>query len=155
MTAIRNMIQPIVVEKLYKHSIDKVFNAFSQKKAFEQWVAPSDEIKTKILLYDFNVGGKYRIEFSMPDVGTVFLGGEYVHIEYLKQICFSWIWEKPDVHADINSLVTVNFIKHKDYTKLKITHENLSTIEATERHLQGWDGTLLRLNKFLTSEIKL
>lgn len=152
MTAISNKIEPIVIEKLYKHSIDKVFNAFSKEKAFGQWIAPSDEIKTRVLLYDFKVGGKYRIEFSVPEAGAIFLGGEYVHIEYLKQICFSWIWEKPDIHAGINSLVTANFLKYKNYTKLEITHENLSTIQAMERHAQGWNGTLLRLNQLLNKQ---
>ncbi len=148
MTAISNKIEPIVIEKLYRHPIDKVFNAFSQEKAFEQWIAPSDKIETKILLYNFKVGGKYRIKFSVTEADSMFLGGEYVNIEHLKQICFTWVWENTDIHAGINSLVTANFLKHKNHTKLEITHENLSTIQATERHIQGWNGTLLRLEQF-------
>ncbi len=152
MTAISNKIEPIAIEKIYKHSINKVFNAFSKKTAFEQWISPTDKIGTRVLLYDFKVGGKYRIEFSAPEVGTLLLGGEYVNIEYLKQICFTWVWEKPDMHAGINSLVTANFLKHKEYTKLEITHENLSTLQATERHIQGWNGTLLHLEQFLNKK---
>ncbi len=152
MTAVSNKTETIQIEKLYKHSIGKVFNAFSRKEIFEQWIAPSDEIGTKILFHDFTIGGRYRIEFSVPKLGTLFLGGEYVHIEYPKQICFTWVWEKPDIHAGINSLVTVNFLKHKDYTKLVITHDNLTTLQATERHVQGWSSTLIRLDQFLSEQ---
>ncbi len=153
MTAISNKIEPIEIEKLYKHSISKVFSAFSKKETFEQWIAPSDEITTKMLLHDFKIGGQYRIEFSVPKIGTLFLSGEYVRIEYPNQICFTWVWEKPDIHAGINSLVTVNFLQHKEYTKLVITHENLSTLQATERHIQGWSGTLTRLDQLLSKQL--
>ena len=152
MTAVSNKIEPIVIEKIYKHSIDKVFNAFSQKTAFEQWISPMDIFDTKILLFDFKVGGKYRIEFIVPETGTLLLGGEYVNIKHLQQICFTWIWEKPDMHAGINSLVTANFQERNEYTKLQITHENLSTLPATVRHTQGWNGTLLRLEQFLIKQ---
>jgi len=151
MTGISNNIKPIVIEQYYKHSIHKVFKAFSQKNAFEQWIAPSDEIGTKILLYDFTVGGQYRIEFSIPGAGIVYLGGEYVNIESPTQICFTWVWEEPDIHADINSLVTVKLLEHEGHTKLVITHDNLSTLPSSQRHLKGWTGTLARLGNLLTS----
>ncbi len=149
MNAIINKIAPIIIEKIYEHPINKVFQAFSHKAAFEQWIAPSNEITTNILLHDFKVGGQYRIEFTVPDIGVLFLGGEYVHLEINKQICFTWVWEKPDIHAGINSLVTADFIDHGEYTKLIITHENLSMVQTTERHTQGWNGALLRLDNFL------
>lgn len=152
MTAMSNKIEPILIERLYKHPIDRVFKAFSHKDAFQQWIAPSDEIGTRILLHDFKVGGHYRIEFSIPATGTLFLSGEYIQIEHLKQVCFTWVWEKPDIHAGINSLVTANFLEHNGDTKLVIIHEKLSTLHAAERHIQGWNGALTRLNQLLTEQ---
>lgn len=147
MNAVSNSIRPIVIEKEYKHSIERVFSAFSQKMAFEQWIAPSDEIETEVLIYDFTVGGQYKVRFTVPGLGSMFLSGEFIGINEPKQICFTWVWAKPDIHADINSLVTVDFFEHEEYTKLVITHENLSTLEATARHAQGWHGALTRLEK--------
>jgi len=152
MTARCNKIEFIIIDRHYKHSPERVFEAFSRKAAFEQWIAPSDEIGTRVLLHDFKIGGQYRIEFSIPDSGKLFLKGEYVHIEQPRQICFTWEWEEPDVHAGINSLVTVDFLEHKGNTRLTITHENLSTLQATERHIQGWNGALLRLEKLITNQ---
>lgn len=129
-----------------------MFDAFSRKAAFEQWIAPSDDIATRILLHDFKIGGQYRSEFSIPGAGTLRLRGKYVHIEPSRQICFTWEWEKPDVHAGINSLVTVDFLEQKGNTKLTITHENLSTLQATERHAQGWNGALARLDQLLSKQ---
>jgi len=149
MTTISNAVEPVIIERLYKHSPDKVFKAFSNRASFEQWIAPTDDIGTRILLYDFKVGGHYRIEFSIPNAGTLFLKGEYVHIKRPNQICFTWVWEEPDVHAGIDSLVTVNFLEHKNFTKLVITHEKLSLTQANARHTQGWNGALTRLENFL------
>jgi len=149
MNAVSHNIKPIVIKKEYKHSIEKVFSAFSQKTAFEQWIAPSDEIGTEVLIYDFNVGGQYKVKFSVPGFGNMFLSGEFININKPNQICFTWVWDKPDIHAGINSLVTADFFEHEEYTKLVVTHENLSTLEATTRHTQGWNGTLTRLEKHL------
>ncbi len=146
MTAKSNYIEPIVIERLYKHPVNKVFNAFSNKESFKQWIAPSVEIKTKILLQEFYVGGRYRIEFIVPEAGVSILSGEYVHIKHLQQICFTWIWEEPDIHAGINSLVTADFLEYEGFTKLTITHEKLSTPKEIERHTRGWNASLGRLN---------
>jgi len=143
-----NVINPIIIEKLFKQSVGKVFNTFANKELFEQWIAPSDEIETKILLHDFSVGGCYRIEFIVPDAGTLVLSGEYIHIQPLQQICFTWVWEEPDVHAGINSLVTADFLEYEGQTKLIITHEKIPTPQEIERHFQGWNASLERLNDF-------
>jgi uncharacterized protein YndB with AHSA1/START domain len=154
MTASSNKIEPIVINRFYEHPREKVFKAFSCKKAFEQWIAPSDDIGTKVLLHNFRVNGLYRIEFSIPETGILSLRGEFVHIDYPRQICFTWLWEEPDVHAGVNSLVTVDFIEIDGSTKLSLTHENLSSLESVERHTLGWSGALARLNKSLTTQLK-
>ncbi|MBL1321571.1 MAG: SRPBCC domain-containing protein [Methylophaga sp.] len=132
MTAIINKIEPIVINRFYEHPPEKVFAAFSCKKAFEQWIAPSDNIDTRVLLHDFRINGLYRIEFSIPEIGKSFLGGEFIHIDCPRQICFTWLWEEPYIHAGVNSLVTVDFIELNGSTKLSLTHEMKACLHSNQ-----------------------
>ncbi|MBV1915644.1 MAG: SRPBCC domain-containing protein [Pseudomonadales bacterium] len=147
--AVKNQIDPIVLTRSYKHSSEKLFEAFSSAASFERWIAPSDAIATKLLQHEFKVGGKYRIQFTLPDGNASYLGGEYLLIDKPTQLVFTWQWEKPDIHSDIKSLVSVTISPKYGKTELKITHENLSTIDATERHTDGWQGTIERLTTLL------
>lgn len=142
---VKNQIEPIVLTRCYEQSSKKLFEAFSRADAFEQWIAPSDAIITKVLQFEFKVGGKYRIQFILPDGNESYLGGDYLLIDKPGQIIFTWQWEEPDVHSHIKSLVSVNISSKYGKTELKITHENLSTIDATERHTLGWKGAVERL----------
>lgn len=141
--------EPIILKKIFNHDIENVFDAFSTGKSLEQWLSPADNIKAKTLFHQFEVGGKYKISFTLPDLQELILSGEFLEIENPGKITFTWLWEEPDIHAGINSLVTVNLKKQKEATELTITHQKLSTAEAIIRHSQGWKCTVERLQNWL------
>lgn len=140
-----NTATPIVIRRLIEHVPERVFDAFSHSKALVAWLAPSDDIVATAMEHDFNVGGRYRVAFALADGNQTVLAGEFVVIERPSKICFTWVWEEPDIHAGIQSLVTVDLLEADGGTELIINHENLSTIEAVDRHTQGWLGTIKRL----------
>ena len=148
--AVKNQIDPIVLTRRYEHSPEKVFSAFSSADSFERWIAPSNAIATTLLQHEFKVGGKYRIQFTLPDGNASYLRGEYLLINEPDQLVFTWQWEKPDIHSDIKSLVSVTISPKYGKTELQIIHENLSTIDATERHNHGWQGSIERLSALLS-----
>jgi len=47
--------------------------------------------------------------------------------------------------------VTVEFIPAGVSTEIRLTHEQLPSIEARDDHGRGWSGTLDKLEKFLVS----
>ncbi|TVZ41122.1 uncharacterized protein YndB with AHSA1/START domain [Alteromonadaceae bacterium 2753L.S.0a.02] len=145
-----NRGETIRIQRFFGCSPEILFNAFTRSRAIEQWLAPSDAIKAKVLSYEFSVGGRYRIEFTLPDGQRSVLGGEFVLIEPHCQLIFSWEWEAPDPHAGINSLVTIGVHICGEGCELELTHESLDLSAAVERHTEGWNGALDRLNRFIT-----
>ncbi len=141
--------EPIVLTRIFSHKIEDVFDAFSTGESLEKWLAPADEIEAKTLFHQFKVGGDYKIVFTLADGQKLTLSGKFLEIKQPVRIVFSWQWEEPDIHAGINSIVTVDLEKQEEKTQLTITHQKLSTAQAVTRHSQGWAGTVARLHNWL------
>ncbi|MFV2056065.1 MAG: SRPBCC domain-containing protein [Thiohalomonadales bacterium] len=153
------MNKPIAAELLVRRKFnvgrELVFAAFTDAKALQHWIAPQRDIKTKVIEFNFHIGGRYRFEFLLPDGTLTFLIGEYQIIDPPNKLSFTWCWEKPDPHAGIDSLVTVEFIDNNNMTELVISHVKFETTEMKQRHAEGWSGTLTRLQAWLDKTIPI
>jgi uncharacterized protein YndB with AHSA1/START domain len=78
------------------------------------------------------------------------VGGVYRKIEAPRLLVFSWLIEPPDVHAGIESQVTVSITPSSKGSELLILHERFGRADANERHAQGWAGALEQLQQLLT-----
>jgi uncharacterized protein YndB with AHSA1/START domain len=78
------------------------------------------------------------------------VGGVYREIQAPTRLSFSWLIEPPDVHAGIESQVTVSFAPRADGTDLLILHERFERADANARHAEGWAGALEQLQRLLT-----
>ncbi len=140
---------PLVVQRTYRHDRLRVFDAFASANALEQWFSPSPDIGTDVVEFDFRVGGRYRIVFAFPDAAETSIRGEFNRIERPIQLCFTWSWEKPDPHAGIDTLVTIDFIDAAGTTEVIVSHEKLEGTEMKARHSAGWLGAMQRLQAWL------
>jgi hypothetical protein len=57
--------------------------------------------------------------------------------------------EPPDVHAGIESQVTVSIAPSGDGSDLLISHERFERADANARHAQGWAGAIEQLHELL------
>jgi uncharacterized protein YndB with AHSA1/START domain len=137
------------VRRRFAASPDKVFGAFADADLVARWLKPAPEIRLEVLQFEFRVGGGYRFAYHLPDGSAVFIGGAFRSIERPLLIVFSWIIEPPDVHAGIESEVTVNIAPDAAGVELVIRHEKLERIDAVERHQGGWRGALALLAEML------
>jgi uncharacterized protein YndB with AHSA1/START domain len=121
---------------------ERVFAAFADAALVARWLRPSADVQLTVLAFDFRIGGAYRFAYDVPDVGRMIVGGTYRVIERPSRIEFSWVIEPPDVHAGIDSAVTVTFSEIGSRTELVIRHEQWDRADADERHGAGWCGAL-------------
>ncbi|MDH5180498.1 MAG: SRPBCC domain-containing protein [Gammaproteobacteria bacterium] len=142
---------PLEFRRQYRHQIHHVFNAFATAEAISQWFAPHESIKTNVTQYEFYTGGRYRMEFTLPDGITTSLTGEFHAIDKPAHLAFSFCWEKPDPHADIDTLVSIDLLEDGEYTQLIVSHIKLKGEDMRARHNEGWLGTLSRLDDYLNS----
>ncbi len=135
----------------YDASPAEVFHAWTDKEAMTQWLAPSDQMTTIVDTLDFRPGGKYRINMKGPDGSDNIVIGEYIEIVENEKIVFSWEWEKSQMGAkNEQSLVTIELSSKNGGTDLVLIHEKFLTEKSAKSHEEGWQGCLVRLEKFLS-----
>jgi uncharacterized protein YndB with AHSA1/START domain len=129
---------------------ERVFAAFSNAEVVAQWLRPSPDVKLTVLELDFQEGGQYRFAYDTLEGERMLVGGVYRQIEAPTRLVFSWLIEPPDVHAGIESQVTVSITPTAKGSDLLILHEHFGRADANERHAQGWAGALDQLQQHLT-----
>ncbi len=139
------------ITRHFSSNPDAVFQAWTDPTALMQWFAPADTYSTPLVEIDLRVGGAYRIQIksSMGEIHTV--GGVYQEISKPERLVFTWAWEEgTDCGGEImgpmpETLVTVQLREHQGGTELVLTHEQLPTEEARDKHQEGWMGCLTQL----------
>jgi uncharacterized protein YndB with AHSA1/START domain len=131
-------------------SPEMVFAAFATAEVVAQWLTPAPDVKLTVLELEFREGGRYRFAYETPDGQRMLVGGQYRNIEAPTRLVFSWLIEPPDVHAGIESQVTVSIARSAAGSDLVILHERFNRADANARHAEGWAGALDQLQQLLT-----
>ena len=130
-------------------SPERVFEAFSSAEVVARWLTPAPDVKLTVIELEFREGGRYRFAYDSPEGQHMVVGGVYRRIEAPSRLVFSWLIEPPDVHAGVESQVTVSITPNADGTDLVILHERFERADANARHAQGWGGALEQLQQLL------
>lgn len=128
---------------------ERVFAAFSSAEVVARWLTPAPDVKLTVLELEFREGGRYRFVYDTPDGQRMVVGGVYRKIEAPRRLQFSWLIEPPDVHAGIESQVTVSIAPAGHGSDLLILHERFERADANARHAAGWAGAIEQLQALL------
>lgn len=131
-------------EKVFTHSIDKVWKAISQGDEISTWFIPAD--------FKPEVGYKYTFtsppeENCTPIIGEVLEATPYT-------LVYTWVIEDTDV------VTTVKWVLEEEgeYTKLVLEHSGISNyagetaVKMFNSFNGGWDGCVAGLEKYLEKE---
>lgn len=129
------------MKRTFKANQQKVFQAFTDAEILKKWFAPGDMTVPRAEM-DKKVGGNYMIEMrdAKGEIHTV--TGTIQVFEPYEKLSYSWKWASPD---SIETLVTFTFKDNGEETEVYLVHENFTTEEARDLHLQGWEGCLRNL----------
>ncbi len=143
------------IKRTYKATREQVFRAWTNPEALKKWFGPSDDFKTPVAEVDLKVGGTYRLQMIAPNGESHGVGGVYREINSPEKLVFTWMWEE-GVSCDggppeppVETLVTVEFFECGEETEIVLTHERLPNVESRDKHKEGWDGCLARLEQGL------
>jgi uncharacterized protein YndB with AHSA1/START domain len=75
--------------------------------------------------------------------------GEYRELVPEKKIVFTWQWDDDEAWEKRTSVVTIEFFERRGGTELRFKHEQLPSEESRDRHSEGWNSLLDRLDQFL------
>jgi uncharacterized protein YndB with AHSA1/START domain len=139
----------LVISRTYPASVDRVFKAWTDANQLGQWFAPTDDYTTKASV-DLCVGHEYRIVITHKGGNVHTILGTYRLIEPPRKLVYTWRWEGGPAS---DTLVTVDFTPEGEATKVTITHEQFTNTEDRDKHNEGWNGCLNRLQRTLATPV--
>ena len=139
----------LVICRTYPASVERVFKAWTDANQLGQWFAPTDDYTTKAKV-DLRVGHEYRIAITHKGGNVHTILGTYRLIEPPRKLVYTWRWEGGPAN---DTLVTVDFTPDGEATKVTITHEQFTNTEDRDKHNEGWNGCLNRLQRTLTTAV--
>ena len=130
----------------------RVYEAWTDPAQLKEWWGP-DGVRTRSLSADARVGGKYRWDLVNQEDEEMSVFGEYRELVPGKRIVFTWQWDDNEVWQNRTSLVTVEFSDRDGGTEVRLRHEQLPSEESRDRHNEGWNSVLERLERFCHTAI--
>jgi uncharacterized protein YndB with AHSA1/START domain len=127
---------------------DRVYAAWTDPVQLKEWFGP-EGVRTRSITADLRVGGKYRWDLITQEGEDWAAFGEYRELVPGKKIVFTWQWDDDEVWKNRTSVVTVELFDRDVGTELRLRHVQLPSEESRDRHTEGWNSLLDRLEKFL------
>lgn len=129
---------------------DRVYAAWTDPVQLKEWWGPKNA-KTLQIVADTRVGGKYRWDLVNQDGEKMSCFGEYKELIPGKKVVFTWKWDDDEDWKDYDSIVSVEFSDRNEGTELKLTHEKLPSEASRDRHTEGWNSVVDRLEEYLNA----
>ncbi len=137
------------VKRLIKAPRDRVYAAWTDPAQLKQWFGP-ENVQTHDLVADVRVGGNYRWDITNAEGEKMTVRGEYRELQPGRKIVFTWQWDDDEVWKNRTSIVTVELDDIEGGTELRLTHVQLPSEQSRDRHTEGWESVLDRLEKLFS-----
>ncbi len=126
----------------------QVFAAWTDPEKVKRWMGPG-EVKTVRAENDVRAGGRFRIVMHTPAGEEHDVSGVYREVVANERLVYTWAWKST---PERESLVTVIFKADGGGTLLTLTHEQFFDEAARDSHQGGWNGALVKLEKYLAAQ---
>ena len=115
-------------------SPETVYGFFTDPEKMARWMGVE-------ITLDPVPGGVFRVDVT----GTNKTSGHYLELTPYSRVVFTWGWEGDDSVPPGSTTVEVSLIPDGDGTVLRLVHKDLPTQESRDRHSEGWDHYVTRL----------
>jgi uncharacterized protein YndB with AHSA1/START domain len=139
----------LAIKRFINAPRERVYRAWTDPEQLKRWFGP-ENVRTINLTADVRVGGKYRWDLLKENGEEWACLGEYLELVPGKKIIFTWKWDDDDDWKPHNSVVTIELADRDGGTELLLTHEQLPSEKSRDRHNEGWNSVLDRLEKFFS-----
>jgi uncharacterized protein YndB with AHSA1/START domain len=132
-------------KRVFKHPVEKVFDAFLNPLHVKEWFGPKEITIGQVMLSPI-VGGNLDIEM-ITLTGVLWVKGIFRDIVLHKKISYTYHYV-PDRSGLGESLVSFYFSCNENETEIELVQEIYKSINA-EGKTRGWEGGFDKLEIFL------
>jgi uncharacterized protein YndB with AHSA1/START domain len=139
----------LVVKRRFKAPVEKLYAAWTDAEQMKRWFAPGD-MSVPSAEADVVIGGRYRVKMSESGSDCEFhtTAGVYREVIPNQRLVFTWQWEG----SELETVVTLEFKSlSANETELTLTHEGFDSEDTRDKHAQGWEGCLAKLDNFVNA----
>jgi uncharacterized protein YndB with AHSA1/START domain len=145
------------IKRLINAPRERVFQAGTDPEQLKKWFGPNEDYIVPLAKVDLRAGGKYRIQMKNPDGEFHTAVGTYREVKPPERLVFTWAWEKDGSESDFGEveptemLIVLEFHARGEDTELVLTQTQFASVESRDRHEQGWNGCLDKLEKLFNT----
>jgi uncharacterized protein YndB with AHSA1/START domain len=133
----------LTLKRRFKAPPAQVFAAWTDPEKVKLWMGPG-QMKALIAESDTRVGGRYHWVMQSPEGEQHDVSGVYREVVPNEKLVFTWAWKST---PERESLVTVEIKPDGTGSLMTLTHEQFFDTDARDRHQNGWDGALDKMEK--------
>lgn len=134
----------ITVKRVFPAPRERVFRAWTERKALEQWFKPGG-CSVTVNTLDLQVGGFFRFDLADNRDSLV---GTYLEIIRPEKLVFTWSSLATRLQE---TLVSIEFLEYKRLTQIILTHAQLADQAMCSIHQTGWHILLDQLPLVLSA----
>jgi uncharacterized protein YndB with AHSA1/START domain len=125
----------------------RVYAAWTDPAQLKEWWGP-EGVQTRSFVADARVGGRYQWDLVNQEGEEMTAHGEYRELVPGRRIVFTWAWDDDEAWENRTSVVTIELSERDGGTELRLIHEQLPNEASRDRHNDGWNSVLDRLENF-------
>jgi len=148
----------VCVERTIEAPPDKVFRAWTDPEAVKKWFVDQAPVHwTKDPEIDAKTDGHFSWSVVSDDNAQEKFAfhGTYREIEPAKKLAFTWEWQTlpiEGVNVPGHTLVTIEFLRQDDWTKVLLTQSGSPNEAARNAHDKGWNRCLDGISKLFSEQ---
>jgi uncharacterized protein YndB with AHSA1/START domain len=136
----------IVIDERFDAPIPDVWRAWTDATLVRRWWGSDPEGVVTSAALDVREGGTFEISFRDPDGTEHTSSGEYLRVEPMSALEFTWRWRS---EPGVESRVTIAFREDGDGTAMRFVHGDLAGVSEHD-YAQGWRRTFAKLRGVLS-----
>jgi len=130
-----------------------VFRAWTEPQLLAQWSCPRGFTCSENR-GELRVGGTFSARMRSPEGSEHRLRGVYREIVPPERLVFTHCWVDEQGAPGPETLVTVTLAEHDGRTEMRFRQALFVSVEARDRHEQGWTSCFERLVELLTTAVR-
>lgn len=141
----------VVLHRVIKAPISKVFRAFSDPRALKSWIPPYGFL-CEIQEMDFKIGGSFKMSFlNFTTEKSQSFGGNYLDIQPNELLKYSDTFDDPNLPGEMITSIKIRSVLCG--TEINITQEGIPDSIPLEFCYLGWQESLEKLIKLVEPDI--